>query len=419
MNRQTLFIIGLTLVGFALRLYKADIPDKPIGDEVYYVPEARNALGINEEGVPRLSRVGHPPLAIILISLGIRFLGDNPLGWRVSSVIAGSLAIPVFYLLARRLFWGRKEYAYAAPLASFLFAFETLGFYFSRVARIDIFMLVFLLVGAYFLLDGKRERRLLSTPFFALAFLSKEAALIIILPLLVYAALRESKKDRTKRDKQQVARFDWRLFLQLSLITAAVVAAVWYFIEWVLLTPTRANLVERVFAMLSRLSISNPSATGRSEIWQWFFNYPVTKAVAIYPGAQIEFSRVVTGPLVTPGLRYAYIIQVSWTVLFFTLPVMGYMLLLAKSDELAQFTVFYWLGGIIGWVVVNVVFRGLIYLYYILTILPPVILAISYYIGRKLYLEQNTKQIRWTALTLLYCILHLVNFFLLYPVPIP
>jgi dolichyl-phosphate-mannose--protein O-mannosyl transferase len=98
---------------------------------------------------------------------------------------------------------------------------------------------------------------------------------------------------------------------------------------------------------------------------------------------------------------------------------MGYMLLLAKSDELAQFTVFYWLGGIIGWVVVNVVFRGLIYLYYILTILPPVILAISYYIGRKLYLEQKTKQIRWTALTLLYCILHLVNFFLLYPVPIP
>jgi Predicted membrane-bound dolichyl-phosphate-mannose-protein mannosyltransferase len=130
MNRQTLFIIGLTLVGFALRLYKADIPDRLIGDELYYVPEARNALGINEEGVPRLYRVGHPPLAIILISLGIRLLGDNPLGWRVSSIVAGGLSIPVFYLLARRVFWGRKEYDYAVPLASFLFAFETLGFYF-------------------------------------------------------------------------------------------------------------------------------------------------------------------------------------------------------------------------------------------------------------------------------------------------
>jgi hypothetical protein len=50
MNRQTLFIIGLTVVGFALRLYKAEIPDRTIGDEVYYVPEARNVLGMNEEG---------------------------------------------------------------------------------------------------------------------------------------------------------------------------------------------------------------------------------------------------------------------------------------------------------------------------------------------------------------------------------
>jgi 4-amino-4-deoxy-L-arabinose transferase-like glycosyltransferase len=418
MNRQTLFIIGLTVVGFALRLYKAEIPDRTIGDEVYYVPEARNVLGMNEEGVAKLTRVGHPPLAIVLISLGIRLLGDNPLGWRISSIVAGSIAIPVFYLLAKRLFYGRKEYAYAVPLASFLFAFETLGFYFSRVARIDIFMMLFLLAGAYFLLDEKHVMKLLSTVFFALAFLSKEVAVIIILPLFVYVALREQKKDR-KKERRAVTRFDWRLFLQLSVLTTAVVAVVWYVIEWVLLTPTRANLVERVLAMFSRLSITNPSAVGRSEIWQWFFNYPVTKAAAVYPGSRIDLASLVTGPLVTPGLRYAYFIQVSWTVLLFTLPVMGYMLLLSRSDKVARFFIFFWLGGLIGWVIVNAFFRGLIYLFYILTILPPVILAISYYLGGKLYLEEKTKQVRWTALTLLYCVLHLVNFFLLYPVPIP
>jgi 4-amino-4-deoxy-L-arabinose transferase-like glycosyltransferase len=418
MNRQTLFIIGLTVVGFALRLYKAEIPDRTIGDEVYYVPEARNVLGMNEEGVAKLTRVGHPPLAIVLISLGIRLLGDNPLGWRISSIVAGSIAIPVFYLLAKRLFYGRKEYAYAVPLASFLFAFETLGFYFSRVARIDIFMMLFLLAGAYFLLDEKPVMKLLSTVFFALAFLSKEVAVIIILPLFVYVALREQKKDR-KKERRAVTRFDWRLFLQLSVLTTAVVAVVWYVIEWVLLTPTRANLVERVLAMFSRLSITNPSAVGRSEIWQWFFNYPVTKAAAAYPGSRIDFASLVTGPLVTPGLRYAYFIQVSWTVLLFTLPVMIYMLLLSRSDKVARFFIFFWLGGLIGWVIVNAFFRGLIYLFYILTILPPVILAISYYLGGKLYLEEKTKQVRWTALTLLYCVLHLVNFFLLYPVPIP
>jgi hypothetical protein len=172
-------------------------------------------------------------------------------------------------------------------------------------------------------------------------------------------------------------------------------------------------------AMFSRLSITNPSAVGRSEIWQWFFNYPVTKAAAAYPGSRIDFASLVTGPLVTPGLRYAYFVQVSWTVLLFTLPVMGYMLLLSRSDKVARFFIFFWLGGLIGWVIVNAFFRGLIYLFYILTMLPPVILAISYYLGGKLYLEEKTKQVRWTALTLLYCVLHLVNFFLLYPVPIP
>ncbi len=417
MNRQTLFIVGLTLVGFVFRIYKAEIPDRLIGDEVYYVPEARNVLGMNEDGVPKLTRVGHPPLAITLIALGIRFLGDNPLGWRISSIIAGTIAIPAFYLLVSRLFHGRKEYVYAVPLASFLFAFETLGFYFSRVARIDIFMIVFLLVGAFFLLDERRERKLISTMFFALAFLSKEAAAIVILPLFVFAALREVKKDR-KKERRPFARFDWRLFIQLSVLTAAIAAAIWYVVEWVLLTPTRANLVERVMAMLSRLAITNPGAVGRSEIWQWFFNQPLTKAAAAYPGVQIDFARVVMGPLVTPGLRYAYIIQVSWTVLLFTLPVMGYMLLLARSDKVARFTAFYWLGGLLGWFVVNVVFRGLIYLFYILTILPPVILAISYFVGNKLYLEEKTKHVRWTALALMYCVLHLVNFLLLYPVPI-
>jgi dolichyl-phosphate-mannose--protein O-mannosyl transferase len=91
---------------------------------------------------------------------------------------------------------------------------------------------------------------------------------------------------------------------------------------------------------------------------------------------------------------------------------MGYMLLLSRSDKVARFfSYFFWLGGLIGWVIVNAFFRGLIYLFYILTILPPVILAISYYLGGKLYLEEKTKQVRWTALTLLYCVLHLVNFF--------
>jgi dolichyl-phosphate-mannose--protein O-mannosyl transferase len=170
--------------------------------------------------------------------------------------------------------------------------------------------------------------------------------------------------------------------------------------------------------MMTALAISNPGAVGRSEIWQWFFNYPLTKAAGAYPGVNIEFPRLVMGPLVTPGLKYAYFIQVSWTVLIFMLPVMIWMIYLSRRDRVARFTAFFWLGGLLGWIVVNSVYRALIYLFYILTILPPVILAISLFVGGKLYTEQKTRQVKWTAITLLYAALHLVNFFLLYPVAI-
>jgi len=417
MNKTTLLVLGLTLVAFLLRLYRLDLPDRLIGDETYYVPAARSILGQNEEGVPRDTIRGHPPLGKMLIAVGMLLFGDNPLGWRIMPVIAGTLAIPVFYILLRRLFWGRKEMAYAPLIATFLFSFETLTFYFSRVARIDIFMLLFLLAGIYFLLDQGRTRRLLAAPFFALSFLAKEAALIAILPLAIYSGFRTSVKPK-KKQGQNIKMYGWRDTLILLATTAACTIILWYLLDWVILVPTTSNIIERIAIMVTRLSISNPEAVGRSEIWQWFINYPATRATAIIPGFEIDPSRVVTGPLVTAGLRYAYIIQVSWTVLLFTIPIMLYMLWLSRRDSVARFTIFYWLGGLLGWLVVNIVFRGLLYLFYILIILPPVIIALSLYLGGKLYGERGTRYLRWHGLTALYLLLHLLNFVALYPVPV-
>lgn len=418
MNRRIVSIAALTIVSFLIRVYKLEVPDRQIGDEVYYVPDARSILGQNEQGLPIDPRSGHPPLGKMLIALGMLAVGDNPFGWRIMSVIAGTAAIPIFYLVVSRLFQGRKEFSYATPIATILFSFETLTFYFSRVARIDIFMLVFLLAGIYFLLDNSFKRKILAAPLFAAAFLAKESALVVIVPLLLYAGLKTVEKTR-KKERPRLLRFDWRTVLTLFVATGVSVAVLWYVLEWVILVPRYSNLVERILVMLSKLSISNPAAAGRSEIWQWFFNYPATRAVAIVPGYQINPATVVTGPLVTPGLRYSYVIQVSWTVLIFMVPAMAYMLWLARKDAIGRFTFLYWFGGLMGWVVVNMVFRGLIYLFYILTLLPPVIIAISYFLGKRLYEEGSGKSVKWTALTGLYLLLHLLYFAALYPVPLP
>ncbi|MEM1944308.1 MAG: glycosyltransferase family 39 protein [Nitrososphaerota archaeon] len=417
MNRRTTFIIALTFFSLLVRLYRLDIPDRQIGDEVYYVPDARSILGQNEQGLPIDPRRGHPPLGKMFIAASMLMFGDSPLGWRVMSVVAGTAAIPVFYLLVNRLIYDRKELGYAPVIATFLFSFETLTFYFSRVARIDIFMLVFLLAGAYFLIDERLHRKILSAPLFALSFLSKESALVVIVPLLLCSGVRTVGKSR-KKAGGLLRWYDWRTVSLLMAATTISVAALWYVLEWIILVPTSSNLVERILVMLSRLSITNPTAVGRSEIWQWFFNYPVTRAVGIVPGYNIEPSKVVTGPLLTAGLRYSYIIQVSWTVLAFMVPIMLYMLWLSKHYAPARLAFFYWFGGLLGWAVVNMVFRGLIYLFYILTILPAVVIAISLYLSRRLYEERGTKSVKWKGITALYLLLHMINFAALYPVPL-
>ncbi|MEM1945263.1 MAG: hypothetical protein QXX57_05955, partial [Nitrososphaerota archaeon] len=57
-----------------------------IFDEYYYVPAARKLLAgvaVNNE---------HPPLSKLLIALGIRLLGDNPMGWRFFPMLLSSLS---------------------------------------------------------------------------------------------------------------------------------------------------------------------------------------------------------------------------------------------------------------------------------------------------------------------------------------
>ncbi len=411
----------LTLISFLLRVHRIDTPGNLIGDEIYYVPAARNILGWNEEGVPQDRVVAHPPLGKMIIALGMLLFGDNPFGWRITSVLAGTACVPLFFLVVRRLLQGRKEFEFSSMIATFLFAFENLTFYFARVARLDVFMLVFLLAGIYFLLDERLGRKVLSTPFFAASLLSKEAALVVITPMLLYSGLRKSVQRKvTKRARRaQSLSYDWRVALLTLALTGGLAVGLWYVLEWVILVPRFSDIFERVLMMVSRLNIRNPAAVGRSEIWQWFFNYPVTKAVAVEPGSGLRPASVVVGPLLDSRVEYSYYIVVSWTIILPMIPAMVYTLFKSVRDDSARVLAVYWFGGLLGWIAVNSVFRELVYLFYILPLLPPVIIAISQYLGTKLVEEWRTKSVKWTGAAGLYLLLHLVNFVALYPVPIP
>lgn len=154
-----LALVAVTVLGALPRLFR--VGHRPEGfawDEAYYVPAARSFL----EGQFDVN-LEHPPLGKWLIAAGIQVLGDEPLGWRAASLVAGIVTVPLVWFLARRLL-GSTTWATVA--AGFV-AVDGLLIVQSRTAVLDS-MLPPLIVGATLAvlvhLDRGLDRRTLSGP---------------------------------------------------------------------------------------------------------------------------------------------------------------------------------------------------------------------------------------------------------------
>lgn len=121
----------MTAVFGLLCLIRFTVPSQLFFDEVHYVPAAKALL----EGGSYINRE-HPLLGKHMIALGIAIFGDNPIGWRALSLIAGMLA---FFASARAM-W----FASLSRNATLIFGFlHATGFFLlihSRIAMLDIFM---------------------------------------------------------------------------------------------------------------------------------------------------------------------------------------------------------------------------------------------------------------------------------------
>jgi dolichyl-phosphate-mannose-protein mannosyltransferase len=119
-------------------------------DETYFARSAWQQL----RGLPA-SETSHPPLGRTIISLGVAAWGMNPWGWRFMGAVAGTLSVAVLYLVARRLL-GRTAWA---GLAGLLFAVDFLRFAQSRMATVDVFVMLFTLLASWFVLEHSRGPR--------------------------------------------------------------------------------------------------------------------------------------------------------------------------------------------------------------------------------------------------------------------
>ncbi|MGB7371176.1 phospholipid carrier-dependent glycosyltransferase [Erythrobacter sp.] len=129
------------------------IPSQPYFDEVHYLPAAREWLSLwNGEGGAFLNRE-HPPLGKELIALGMALAGDNPLGWRIMPLVAGTLAVGS----AMRALWHASHDRFACIAFGVLLVSGFHLFVHARIAMLDIFMAAFLALAAWQFAAAIRE----------------------------------------------------------------------------------------------------------------------------------------------------------------------------------------------------------------------------------------------------------------------
>jgi dolichyl-phosphate-mannose-protein mannosyltransferase len=145
-------------IAATLRLVRLGRPKGQIFDEIYYAVDARHLLqhGVEwDDNSHTGSFVVHPPLGKWIIGLGEKAFGYHEFGWRISAVVAGVLAVLIVTRLTRRLF--RSTVLGCA--AGLLMSLDGLQFVLSRVALLDIFLLLFVLAAFGCLVMDREQRR--------------------------------------------------------------------------------------------------------------------------------------------------------------------------------------------------------------------------------------------------------------------
>ena len=194
------------LVAFVARAIWLAVPTGTlIFDEAYYVNAARVILGWDlTPGAHYAGSVAgldpnteHPPLGKLLMATSMAVFGDNGLGWRLPSLIAGMISLGALYKIVR----ATGESAWLGVLAVGVFGFDNLALVHGRIGTLDMMVLAALLLSAWAAL---RARWLAAGALVGLGLLVKLTALYGLLALLVMIAIALAGAWRGKR------RLQWR-----------------------------------------------------------------------------------------------------------------------------------------------------------------------------------------------------------------
>jgi len=398
-DRVFLYLLALS---FILRIAWLDRPPGSlIFDEKYYVNVARIILGrphdldVYPDAVPGVDpNHEHPPLAKLIIAFSMFVLGDNAYGFRLPSVIAGTLSIFVFYLLMKRI--SRRKTL--ALVSSFLFSFDNLVFVHSRIATLDIFMLAFMLIGFYFYFA---KRTLLSAAALSLSTLSKIGGVYGFATILVYHLLkRTSESEVIAVGSRWRAKLEWLekfgiAYVACFMILLTILDRIWGGYE---------NPFEHLSFIYSyTLALSRPVLVEiESYPWQWLINEVKIPYLTVAESVYADHT------LISTYVSVAFVGAMNPFILFFTIPSIAFAAYLFgwKKNNFSLFILAWFSCTYLPFYPMSIIGHRISYIFYFLNTTPSVCAAVT-----SLILNQRPPKI----LVGIYLIGVIVGFILLFP----
>jgi uncharacterized membrane protein len=143
LTKYNVALLAISLLGFFLRLYHLG-KESLWGDEVYSFNVASNA---NVFGITKVVALydNHPPFYYYTLHFGIKLFGTSELAVRAPSLIFGVLAIPMIYLVGRRLF--NEE---VGLISALILAVSPFNVDYSQEARMFSLLVFLALLSMYF-----------------------------------------------------------------------------------------------------------------------------------------------------------------------------------------------------------------------------------------------------------------------------
>ena len=308
-------LIYVLILSFLLRVLWLDQPaGSLIFDERFYVNAVRVILGLPQKpdmyagahvGID--PNTGHPPLAKGIITLSVLVLGNNAYGFRVPSVLFGTISIMIFYLLAKKLS-GNPQ---LALIASFLYSFDNLVFVQSRIAMLDIFMLTFMILGFYWCISG---RMILSAIAIGLSTLCKYPGIFAVGVVVAYYLLKKSEQGREYDLKSRLQVLERFIIAYLAVLLSLLTVLGQLYGGY-------TNPVDQMAMMFKIASkLTSPALTGiASYPWQWLINQ------AQIPYMVVRGNVMAGGKLVGTVTMVAFMGAMNPAILYLTVPSVAYV----------------------------------------------------------------------------------------------